>query len=202
MPRRGATLAETSGSGQGDAEASSLGSGLADLHSTRDLVVSEVRKAPKRRIDNQITRLVDAVHLLQMYATVSEAARKEYAALRWNTRAQTGGVIVAGTAAAAATFYLGLPMEVTSSVGGASVLGVGLSHWYSRKLLEGEERRIVSADGLNHLFEGLYSSQVGRGARRRDGGRSLSVVARSLSAGTFDRKSNCAADASLPFLFL
>jgi len=47
-----------------------VGGGLADLHGTRDQVVAEVRKAPKRRVDNMITRLVDSVNLLQMHATV------------------------------------------------------------------------------------------------------------------------------------
>lgn len=33
-------------------EMENMGSGLADLHKTRDVVVSEVFQAPKRRIDN------------------------------------------------------------------------------------------------------------------------------------------------------
>lgn len=76
----------------GRPEDDALGGGLADLHSTRDLVVAEVRKAPKvgpapsinprlasltalifdwqRRVDNMITRLVDSCHLLHMHVTV------------------------------------------------------------------------------------------------------------------------------------
>lgn len=38
---------------------------------TRDDVKAEVMKAPKRRIDNVITRLTDSVHLLQVHTTVS-----------------------------------------------------------------------------------------------------------------------------------
>lgn len=38
---------------------------------TRDDVAAEVMKAPKRRIDNVITRLTDSVHLLQVHTTVS-----------------------------------------------------------------------------------------------------------------------------------
>lgn len=38
---------------------------------TRDEVKAEVMKAPKRRIDNVITRLTDSLHLLQVHTTVS-----------------------------------------------------------------------------------------------------------------------------------
>jgi hypothetical protein len=48
-----------------------LSGGLQDLESTRDEVIAEVFKAPKRRIDNVITRLTDSVLQLQLHATVS-----------------------------------------------------------------------------------------------------------------------------------
>lgn len=41
------------------------------IQATRDDVKAEVMKAPKRRIDNVITRLTDSVHLLQVHITVS-----------------------------------------------------------------------------------------------------------------------------------
>lgn len=40
------------------------------IQATRDDVRAEVMKAPKRRIDNVITRLTDSVHLLQVHTTV------------------------------------------------------------------------------------------------------------------------------------
>lgn len=41
------------------------------LKATREDVKAEVMKAPKRRIDNVITRLTDSVHLLQVHTTAS-----------------------------------------------------------------------------------------------------------------------------------
>lgn len=41
------------------------------MQATRDDVKAEVMKAPKRRIDNVITRLTDSVHLLQVHTTAS-----------------------------------------------------------------------------------------------------------------------------------
>lgn len=40
------------------------------MQTTRDDVKAEVMKAPKRRIDNVITRLTDSVHLLQVHTHV------------------------------------------------------------------------------------------------------------------------------------
>ena len=107
-----------------------------------------------------ITRLVDSVHLLHMHASVLEAARKKFAKTLWSTRAQTGGAALVGTAAAVATVQAGLPIEATAGFGCAALVGAGLFHWYGSKVLEAEERRLLGADGLNRLFEGLYSSQV------------------------------------------
>ena len=59
----------TMSSGQSTAEALDQGA-LADLHQTRDDVLAEVMKAPKRRIDNVITNLHDSVHLLLMAASM------------------------------------------------------------------------------------------------------------------------------------
>jgi hypothetical protein len=40
-----------------------------------------VRHAPRRRLDNIITRLYDSTRLLAMHATVMEAIRKQYSSL-------------------------------------------------------------------------------------------------------------------------
>lgn len=57
--------------GDNPAAENSLGKGLMDLERTREEVVGEVMKAPKRRIDNAITRLGDSSALLQMHAKVT-----------------------------------------------------------------------------------------------------------------------------------
>jgi len=59
---------------------------LADLHQSRDDVLAEVMKAPKRRIDNVITNLHDSVHLLLMHAVVAEDVRSRYSKRLWENR--------------------------------------------------------------------------------------------------------------------
>ena len=50
----------------------SLGEGgLADLEATREDVVNEVLNTPRRREDNDITRLTEKMHLLQVCLSVS-----------------------------------------------------------------------------------------------------------------------------------
>jgi hypothetical protein len=52
----------------------SLGEGgLADLEATREDVVQEVLNTPRRREDNDITRLTEKMHLLQVRITNSIA---------------------------------------------------------------------------------------------------------------------------------
>jgi hypothetical protein len=51
----------------GCASRQSLGEGgLADLEATREDVVQEVLNTPRRREDNDITRLTEKMHLLQV----------------------------------------------------------------------------------------------------------------------------------------
>jgi hypothetical protein len=66
-----AQIAAATGVDSTDSSNRGLSGGLQDLESTRDEVIAEVFKAPKRRIDNVITRLTDSVLQLQLHATVS-----------------------------------------------------------------------------------------------------------------------------------
>ena len=93
-------------------EAPSLGQGLFDLEKSRDEVVNEVMKAPKRRIDNVITRLADSVHLVQMHAQILEAIRLDYSRKLWAYRATAAGLMTAGAGLIGGGVYLGLTVQV------------------------------------------------------------------------------------------
>ena len=87
--------------------------GLSDLHQTRDDVVAEVMKAPKRRVDNIITHLNDSVHLLLMHAKISQDVQTRYAKLVWNHRLQELGSLTTGAGLTMLGLYTSLPMEFT-----------------------------------------------------------------------------------------
>ena len=55
-----------------------MGQGLADLEEAREEVVAEVLNAPKRRVDNEVSRLSDSVCVLQMHCKIIEDIVKTY----------------------------------------------------------------------------------------------------------------------------
>ncbi|CAM9576179.1 unnamed protein product, partial [Phaeothamnion confervicola] len=100
-----------------------LGKGLQDLENTRDDVRAEVMKAPKRRIDNVITRLTDSVHLLQVHATILDALQHEYWRAKWTGLAGTAAAAALGAGAAGTTLFLHAPVEASLAVGGVATVG-------------------------------------------------------------------------------
>jgi hypothetical protein len=144
----------------GDEEASSLGQGLVDLERSRDEVVGEVRKAPKRRIDNVITRLADSVHLVQMHARVLEALRADFARELWTYRAGAAGLATAGAGLVAGGAYMGLALQPLLAFAALYTVGSGGFLYYNNKILGEHEAAMASPEGLRRLFERLYARQV------------------------------------------
>lgn len=158
--KRGDHLSLNQRAGAGDEEASSLGQGLVDLERSRDEVVGEVRKAPKRRIDNVITRLADSVHLVQMHARVLEALRADYARELWTYRAGAAGLVTAGAGLVAGGAYLGLAMQPLLAFAALYTAGSGGFLYYNGKVLGEHETAMASPEGLRRVFERLYARQV------------------------------------------
>lgn len=158
--KRGDHLSLNQPAGAGDGEASSLGQGLVDLERSRDEVVGEVRKAPKRRIDNVITRLADSVHVVQMHARVLEALRADYARQLWTYRAGAAGLATAGAGLVAGAAYLGLAMQPLLAFAALYTVGSGGFLYYNGKILGEHEAALASPEGLRRVFERLYARQV------------------------------------------
>ena len=152
--------------GRGDGDQGSSGSGvdaptiqaldqraLADLHQTRDDVIAEVFKAPKRRIDNVVTHLHDSVHLLLMHAVVAEDVRSRYSKRLWENRIQEASSLALGTALAGLGAYLSAPPQLTGGVVAATVLGVGGMRWFNSAKLKDAEEQLLSAEELGASFQ-------------------------------------------------
>lgn len=69
-----------------EGEGRSLGQGIADLEEAREEVVAEVLNAPKRRVDNEVSRLSDSVCVLQMHCKIIEDISSKYQAALLRTR--------------------------------------------------------------------------------------------------------------------
>jgi len=164
-------------------------SGLKDLEQTREDVVGEVFKAPKRRIDNVITRLTDSVHLLEVHCTILSAVQKSYRRHLWQARLATGGTLTCGVGLTASAVLLEAPVNLTGIVGVTAVLLTAGMQFYNSKVLKEEAEYLLSADGLNHVFETCYASELAEGdefvaavwKRIRDGLK-INITANGLSS--------------------
>jgi hypothetical protein len=139
---------------------SSIGAGLTDLHQTRDDVVAEVMKAPKRRVDNVITHLNNSVHLLLMHAQIAQDVQKKYSKMVWDNRIQELGSLTAGVGISVLGFYAQLPMEFTSAAAAMTVFGVGGMKWLNGNKLKEEEKNLLSMEELSASFQRTHSREI------------------------------------------
>lgn len=134
--------------------------GLADLHQTRNDVVQEVMKAPKRRIDNVITHLFDSVHQLKVHSTISNQIRQQFRKQLWEHRIQEGTSLMTGAGLTTMALYTQLPMHFTGGVIATTVLGVGGLSWYNSLQLKAAEERLTSPAELSASFQRVYAREV------------------------------------------
>ena len=94
-------------SGDQSDEGRSLGQGLMDLEAAREEVVAEVLNAPKRRVDNEVSRLSDAVSVLQMHCQIIDDVSKRYRGSRLRARLMVATSAIASIAVPATMITLG-----------------------------------------------------------------------------------------------
>eukprot|EP00984_Skeletonema_dohrnii_P025253 scaffold14368_cov214-Skeletonema_dohrnii-CCMP3373.AAC.4 len=133
---------------------------LADLHQSRDDVLAEVMKAPKRRIDNVITNLHDSVHLLLMHAVVAEDVRARYSKRQWENRMQEVSSLVLGVGLSALGIHFDVPLQFTGGVVAATVIGVGGMHWFNSSKLKDAEEQLTSIEELSASFQRTHPQEV------------------------------------------
>ena len=160
-----------------DAATSAAKGGLSDLYATKDEVVAEVMKAPKRRVDNVITHLYDSVCVLRMHTRICQDLRKRYNRHYWDCKYQelglstgciglTTSIWYAGNAEALAAASSAGPwsMEaVLGSVVALSILGIGGLTWYNGVKLRAHENNLMSSEGLSSSFQNCYRREVREG---------------------------------------
>ncbi len=141
-------------------EDGSLGRGLADLETTREEVVEEVLNAPKRRVDNEISRLTDAVAILQMHVTVVDELSKAYKSSILRSRVVLGGVVCSGTGISVGSLMLAMPPEL---IGASSLLTVGgsaLLYWWQTKTLNEQASGLITDEAMIGAYKRLYARKL------------------------------------------
>ena len=116
-------------------EEESLGRALADLAKSREEVCREVRNAPKRRVDNEISRLSDNVSILQMHFTMVRELAAQYTSKKWHYRMIGAGMITGTMAFGGGAFYLEAPMAVTAGLGASGVAMTAFFMWWQSSAL-------------------------------------------------------------------
>ncbi|GKY93551.1 hypothetical protein MPSEU_000322500 [Mayamaea pseudoterrestris] len=140
--------------------------GLQDLHTARDEVVAEVRKAPSRRMDNVLTHLHDSVLQLRMHATILKDIRQRWSKLYWQSKWQELGVaLTGGGLTTALTMYGGdhVSMSVTGSILAATIVGTGGLTWFHSAQLQEWERQASRPEELSAAFQRTHARAISDG---------------------------------------
>eukprot|EP00602_Paraphysomonas_sp_CaronLab_P001079 CAMPEP_0185036396 /NCGR_PEP_ID=MMETSP1103-20130426/29335_1 /TAXON_ID=36769 /ORGANISM="Paraphysomonas bandaiensis, Strain Caron Lab Isolate" /LENGTH=407 /DNA_ID=CAMNT_0027573919 /DNA_START=414 /DNA_END=1637 /DNA_ORIENTATION=- len=157
---------QAAASGDQSVEEHTLGQGLADLEATREDVVKEVLNTPKRREDNDITRLTEKVHLLEMHCRIVDDVLSRYHSDRWRFRLSILGSVAAAigsTAGAAVLITSPEAIAVTGSLSTLLVIGV---HWWQTKLLRNSLTDMLAVEGprgLESVYRRLYARRIADG---------------------------------------
>jgi len=155
----------------------SVGFSRTDLENTREDVVKEVINAPKRRLDNEISRVADSASLLHLHISVLNDVLDIHCSSIFKARVLVGivGLISVGAGVGSWTAVaigltgvkslIGVALTISTStavsismVGGLSTLIIWL--WTSRNIKE-EARRLLRDDLLGGAaFNRLYARRI------------------------------------------
>ncbi|CAH0518534.1 unnamed protein product [Peronospora belbahrii] len=140
--------------------AEGLGASMRDLDAMREEVVSEVQRAPERRVDNLITNLYDSSRLLKMHAEVFGDLRTRHASEKWRRSALVVATFVGGNALAASALAGGVAVEAVAGLSVASVLASVGVVWHNSTVMAQLERDLLHEDSLSELFRRRYGRQL------------------------------------------
>lgn len=161
---------KAAGSGPGNS-GGAIPAALQDLHTARDEVVAQVRKAPERRMDNVITQLADAVSQLHVHAAVWQDIRHRWSRLYWQCKWTELGVAGTGASLTAALLSVSggggetwnVPVEVTGMVLASTVLITAGLNWYHGSMVREWERQAVTPEELGAAFGRTHARAVADG---------------------------------------
>ena len=116
--------------------------------------------APKRRVNNEITRLADAVNVLNMHCKIMNEIIQQYRNLKYKLYFGSVGILSVAVSVPIGGVLYALPMNVTLI---ASCVGLSTSvimAWYTVHSLKDKAKYLLSANYLNTLYQKLYSKQI------------------------------------------
>ncbi|MHC5039034.1 MAG: dynamin family protein [Planctomycetota bacterium] len=131
---------------------------LKDFADAREEVITEIRRAPARRIDNILTRLHDHARKLRVHSRVCSAATRTVRAIRLQFLLMGIAAVVIGVAVAYLTRTLGAGWAVPLCVaGGGLLVGAGL-YYFGKWQAKTRSKELIS--GLSGVFESVYHNEL------------------------------------------
>lgn len=143
-----------------DQQSSALSGGLADLEETLHEVVREVHNAPKRRVDNEITRLTDSISLLQMHLNIVDDLVKQLRSTTWQARLSVGAAATASIAAITTSFVFTMPFEVSAAITGSSLGGTALLFYLQNNHVNDAARNLVKDEAMVASYKRIYARKA------------------------------------------
>jgi hypothetical protein len=108
-----------------------------DLEAAREEVVAEVLNAPKRRLDNEVSRLSDAVSVLQMHCKITDDLSQRYRKAWWRAQFQVAAAALVTVGIPASLLALGIhSIELIGGTVGLGSAATGGLYWWQSKSLE------------------------------------------------------------------
>lgn len=149
------------------AENQTMGSpppGLQDLHTARDEVVAEVRRAPERRMDNLLTRLYDSCSQLLLHGEIVQDLSKRFNRQWWQCRTQEVGVAVSTGALTTAAAYSELvPVAWVGAMTATSMVVTAGLTWYHGLQLKEWHAQAMTSEELSAAFQRAKSREIAEG---------------------------------------
>lgn len=143
-----------------------------DLESSRIEVVREVYNAPNRRVDHEISRLTDNIHLLMMHVKIFDDIVHEYHTCRLHSRLTYGfsclgyGLCLTALRPERGGLKLGslnvpkisTEMYIWSAITGLGVL-IGL-HFWQYNAIEKSAKELLSIRHLTNVYQRIYGREI------------------------------------------
>ncbi|MHC4777900.1 MAG: dynamin family protein [Planctomycetota bacterium] len=131
---------------------------IEDFADAREEVITEIRRAPARRIDNILTRLHNHGRKLRVHSKVCSAATRTVRAIRWQFLGMGIASVVIAFAVAYLTTLFKAPYWLPLSIcGGGAAICAGL-YFFGKWQAKARGRELLS--GLTGVFESVYHNDL------------------------------------------
>jgi hypothetical protein len=120
----------------------------------------EVFNAPKRRVDNEVSRLADATNLLEMHCKIISETQRQYRRhlLQQFVLISTQGILSVGIPAGFIT--LGISLDLSAAVGVLGLSTTAATFWYQQFSREAFISSLASESRLEEIYSRLYAKKI------------------------------------------